>query len=412
MKNSQKILEAIEKQELDRLPAYLEKALLEDDPATLLELGQYLESIGFYPEAKQTYLHLRDDYPEVYLSLATIVAEDGLMEEAFAYLEEIPESSEWYLASLLVKADLYQSEGLADVAREKLMEAATLSDDPIIQLGLAEIDLELGNYQEAIQEYAQLDNRLILEETGISTYQRIGYAYANLGRFEAAIQFLEKALEIEFDDQIAYELATLLYDREEYQRALIYFKQINTLSPDFEGYEYGYALVLQAENDRETALAIAEQGIQKNPFDAYLLLLASQLAYELHQPEKAENYLLEAKEVAEDLEDIALRLTTLYLEQERYEDVLEWQEVEVENVVTRWNIARALVALEEVEKAEAIYEELYSDLKENPEFLESYSYLLRELGDIAKAREVAEGYLQLVPDAGQMQAFYESLLEE
>ena len=90
MKNSQKILEAIEKQELDRLPAYLDKALLEDDPATLLELGQYFESIGFYPEAKQTYLHLRDDYPEVYLSLATIVAEDGLMEEAFAYLEEIP----------------------------------------------------------------------------------------------------------------------------------------------------------------------------------------------------------------------------------------------------------------------------------------------------------------------------------
>ena len=100
------------------------------------------------------------------------------------------------------------------------------------------------------------------------------------------------------------------------------------------------------------------------------------------------------------------------MEQERYEDVLEWQEVEVENVVTRWNIARALVALEEVEKADPIYEELYPDLKENPEFLESYSYLLRELGDIAKAREVAEGYLQLVPDDGQMQAFYESLLEE
>ena len=412
MKNSQKILEAIEKQELDCLPSYLEAALHEDDPETLLELGQYFESIGFYPEAKQTYLHLRDDYPEVYLSLATIVAEDGLMEEAFAYLEEIPESSEWYLASLLVKADLYQSEGLADVAREKLMEAATLSDDPIIQLGLAEINLELENYQEAIQEYARLDNRLILEETGISTYQRIGYAYANLGRFESAIEFLEKALEIEFDDQIAYELATLLYDREEYQRALIYFKQIDTLSPDFEGYEYGYALALQAENDRETALAIAEQGIQKNPFDAYLLLLASQLAYELHQPEKAEKYLLEAKEVAEDLEDIALRLTTLYLEQERYEDVLEWQEVEVENVVTRWNIARALVALEEVEKADPIYEELFPDLKNNPEFLESYSYLLRELGNIARAREVTEGYLQLVPDDGQMQAFYESLLED
>ncbi len=65
----------------------------------------------------------------------------------------------------MVKADLYQLEGLADVAREKLVEAAHLSDDPIIQLGLAEIDLELERYQEAIQEYAQLDNQEILEAT-------------------------------------------------------------------------------------------------------------------------------------------------------------------------------------------------------------------------------------------------------
>ena len=122
--------------------------------------------------------------------------------------------------------------------------------------------------------------------------------------------------------------------------------------------------------------------------------------------------MLEAKEVAEDLEEIALRLTTLYLEQERYEEVLAWQEVEVENVVTRWNIARAFVALEEIEKAVPIYEELFPDLKNNPEFLESYSYLLRESGYIAKARQVTEGYLQLVPDDGQMHAFYESLLED
>ena len=51
---------------------------------------------------------------------------------------------------------------------------------------------------------------------------------------------------------------------------------------------------LQAENDREKRLDY-KQGIQKNSFDAQLKLLASQL-YELHQPEQAEAYLLEAKE--------------------------------------------------------------------------------------------------------------------
>ena len=409
MSHSQQMVEALDRQELEEAEVQFQQALLEDSEAQLLDLGQYLESIGFYPQAKEIYEQIAETYPEVYLSLATILAEEGQMEEAFAYLEEIEPDSNWYVASLLVKADLYQMEGLADVAREKLVEAAHLSDDPIIQLGLAEIDLELERYQEAIQEYAQLDNREILEATGISTYQRIGFAYANLGKFEAAVPFLEKALEIEFDDQIAYELATLLSDQEEYQKALIYYRQIDTLSPEFEGYEYGYALALQAENDREKALEIAKQGIEKNPFDAQLKLLASQLSYELHQPEQAETYLLEAKEVADDLEEIALRLTTLYLEQERFDQVLAWQNEEVETVVTRWNIARALAALEKTEEAVSAYQELYEDLKDNPEFLEAYVYLLREAGDVTKAREVANQYLAIVPDDVQMQTLYDSL---
>jgi len=361
------MVEALDRQELEEAEVQFQQALLEDSEAQLLDLGQYLESIGFYPQAKEIYEQIAETYPEVYLSLATILAEEG------------------------------QMEGLADVAREKLVEAAHLSDDPIIQLGLAEIDLELERYQEAIQEYAQLDNREILEATGISTYQRIGFAYANLGKFEAAVPFLEKALEIEFSDQ------------EEFQKALIYYKQIDTLSPDFEGYEYGYALALQAENDREKALEIAKQGIQKNPFDAQLKLLASRLSYELHQPEQAEAYLLEAKEVADDLEEIALRLTTLYLEQERFDQVLAWQNEEVETVVTRWNIARALAALEKTEEAVSAYQELYEDLKDNPEFLEAYVYLLREAGDVTKAREVANQYLAIVPDDVQMQTLYDSL---
>ncbi|WP_419579713.1 tetratricopeptide repeat protein, partial [Streptococcus suis] len=114
------------------------------------------------------------------------------VEEAFGYLEEISEDSPAYLEVLLVKADLYQAEGLSDVAREKLLEASHISDEPIILFGLAELDMELEFFNEAISYYAQLDNREIYELTGVSTYQRIGLAYASLGKFEAAIEFLEK----------------------------------------------------------------------------------------------------------------------------------------------------------------------------------------------------------------------------
>jgi len=407
--NSQQMLQALEEQDLVKAEHYLVKAL-ENDPNDLLyELATYLEGIGFYPQAKEIYLKIVEDFPEVNLNLAAIASEDGQIEEAFAYLEEIQADSDWYVSALALKADLYQLEGLTDVAREKLLEALTYSEDPLLILGLAELDSELENYQEAIQGYAQLDNRTIYEQTGISTYQRIGFAYAQLGKFETATEFLEKALELEYDDLTAFELASLYFDQEEYQKAVLYFKQLDTISPDFEGYEYGYSQALHKEHQVQEALRIAKQGLEKNPFETRLLLAASQFSYELHDASGAENYLLTAKEDAEDTEEILLRLATIYLEQERYEDILDLQSEEPENLLTKWMIARSYQEMDDLDSAYEHYQELVGDLKDNPEFLEHYIYLLRELGYFEEAKVNAQAYLKLVPDDVQMQELYERL---
>ena len=411
MNNSQQMLQALEEQDLVKAEHYFVKAL-ENDPSDLLyELATYLEGIGFYPQAKEIYLKIVEDFPEVHLNLAAIASEDGQIEESFAYLEEIKSDSDWYVSALALKADLYQMEGLTDVAREKLLEALTYSEDPLLILGLAELDSELENYQEAIQGYAQLDNRTIYEQTGISTYQRIGFAYAQLGKFETATEFLEKALELEYDDLTAFELASLYFDQEEYQKAVLYFKQLDTISPDFEGYEYGYSQALHKEHQVQGALRIAKQGLEKNPFETRLLLAASQFSYELHDASGAENYLLTAKEDAEDTEEILLRLATIYLEQERYEDILDLQSEEPENLLTKWMIARSYQEMDDLDTAYEHYQELAGDLKDNPEFLEHYIYLLRELGYFEEAKVNAKAYLKLVPDDVQMQELYERLQE-
>ena len=411
MNNSQQMLQALEEQDLAKAEHYFVKAL-ENDPSDLLyELATYLEGIGFYPQAKEIYLKIVKDFPEVHLNLAAIASEDGQIEESFAYLEEIQADSDWYVSALALKADLYQMEGLTDVAREKLLEALSYSEDPLLILGLAELDSELENYQEAIQGYAQLDNRSIYEQTGISTYQRIGFAYAQLGKFETATEFLEKALELEYDDLTAFELASLYFDREEYQKAVLYFKQLDTISPDFEGYEYGYSQALHKEHQVQEALRIAKQGLEKNPFETRLLLAASQFSYELHDASGAENYLLTAKEDAEDTEEIILRLATIYLEQERYEDILDLQSEEPENLLTKWMIARSYQEMDDLDVAYELYQELAGDLKDNPEFLEHYIYLLRELGYFEEAKVNAQVYLKLVPDDVQMQELYERLQE-
>lgn len=409
MNNSQQMLQALEEQDLTKAEHYFAKALESDSSDLLYELATYLEGIGFYPQAKEIYLKIVEDFPEVNLNLASIASEDGQIEEAFAYLEEIQADSDWYVSALALKADLYQLEGLTDVAREKLLEALTYSEDPLLILGLAELDSELENYQEAIQGYAQLDNRSIYEQTGISTYQRIGFAYAQLGKFETATEFLEKALELEYDDLTAFELASLYFDQEEYQKAVLYFKQLDTISPDFEGYEYGYSQALHKEHQVQEALRIAKQGLEKNPFETRLLLAASQFSYELHDASGAENYLLTAKEDAEDTEEILLRLATIYLEQERYEDILDLQSEEPENLLTKWMIARSYQEMDDLDTAYEHYQELAGDLKDNPEFLEHYIYLLRELGYFEEAKVHAQAYLKLVPDDVQMQELFERL---
>ncbi|VHL97762.1 tetratricopeptide repeat protein [Streptococcus pyogenes] len=409
MLNSEKMIASLDQQDLAHAEKYFQKALKEDDADSLIALGEYLESIGFLPHAKRIYLQLADDYPELNINLAQIAAEDDAIEEAFLYLDKVSKDSPNYLSALLVMADLYDMEGLTEVAREKLLQAVGISPEPLVIFGLAEIDMSLQYFKEAIDYYAQLDNRQILELTGISTYQRIGRAYASLGKFEAAIEFLEKAVAIEYEDETVFELATLMYDQENYQKANLYFKQLETINPDYPGYEYGYALSLHEEHKTSEAFRLVQQGLRKNAFDSQLLLLASQLSYELHDRQNAENYLLQAKEVAVDDEEIFMRLATLYFDAERFEEVIALNRETIDNVLTKWTIAKAYHALEQEEVALALYNEISADLAENPEFLQDYAYLLREFGQFHKAIQMATAYLRQVPDDVNMQDFLDHI---
>lgn len=86
------------------------------------------------PHAKRIYLQLADDYPELNINLAQIAAEDDAIEEAFLYLDKVSKDSPNYLSALLVIADLYDMEGLTEVAREKLLQAVAISSEPLVIL--------------------------------------------------------------------------------------------------------------------------------------------------------------------------------------------------------------------------------------------------------------------------------------
>ena len=177
----------------------------------------------------------------------------------------------------------------------------------------------------------------------------------------------------------------------------------------FEGYEYGYSQALHKEHQVEDALRIAKQGLEKIHLKLGSCLLLHSFRMNCMILVVQSSFSLLPKEMQRIQKKFSFALQPFYMEQERFEDIIALQSQEPENLLTKWMIARSYQEIEDLDKAYELYQQLSSDLKENPEFLEQYTYLLRELGYFEEAKVQAEAYLKLVPDDVQMQELLETL---
>jgi thioredoxin-like negative regulator of GroEL len=123
MTYSKKMIDALEEENIAQAQLYFAEALQQDDADTLADLGETLLTLGFLEEAKQIFEQLTTQFPEaegLNLPLAEIAIENNEIDEAFMYLEKISPTSDSYVQSLLVTADLYQVLGIPEVSEAKL----------------------------------------------------------------------------------------------------------------------------------------------------------------------------------------------------------------------------------------------------------------------------------------------------
>lgn len=414
MTYSEQMLQAVENEELEQAEKLLNQALQQDPAEVLAELAEQLQNLGFLTEAKKVYVKLVHDAPEqdiYYLPLAEIAIEDDDIDQAFDYLEKIPETSENYPESLMVMADLYQVLGIPEVSEAKLLQAkALLPEEPMITFALAELHFSNNQLGEAIDEYGQLEKQGMTELVGISLDERIGTAYSLLGGFEEAIPFLKQALDQEQTADRLFQLAFTYYQLHDAQNAITYFNELATLDPHYQSLYFYLATSLKDEERIEEALQAAEDGIKENPYQVELLHLASELAYRLHDRKLAEKYLQDALEVGEKTDETLLTLSNLYLNEGEYEEAIAMiqQMEEVDNPYAEWNLAQAYNELEDFDQAGKYFKEAYAQLNHEPEFLKAYGIFLREDGQLDQARTVLTAYLNEEP--GDLEVL--SLLED
>lgn len=416
MTHSEKMMAAIDNEDLAQANIELNEALKKDSVEMLMELGEVLLSIGFLEEAKSVYETLTTRLPEekesFLLPLIEIEIENNQIEPAFEMLEMISPTSEYYPQALLITADLYQILGIPEVSEAKLKEAQRLlPGEPLIEFALAELYFSNQQWQEAQAHYQTLLTAGTTEMIGVSIVERIGTLLSMSGAFEEAIPYLEAALVEKETADALFQLAFVNLQVHEYEKAIDLLEKVRQLDPAFQGVYLYLAKALQHEERLEEAQEVIEEGITQNPYQVDFYHFASENSYRLNDRNKAEKYLLEALETGDKEDETRLILSNLYLNEEMYEEVIETIEAldNPDHPYALWNLAQAYYHLEEYETAAKFYDEAHFSLGDEADFLREYALFLREEGRLAEARTALAKYLVMEPSDLEAQSIFEDL---
>lgn len=411
---SEQMLDALAENDYVQGELLLEKALKFDDAEFLAALGDELYRMGFLDEAKKIFTQLLDQVGDdslIHLSLAEIAVEEDDSDSALDHLSYISKDDPNYPASLLVAADLYLTIHAPETAESKLKEALRLlPNEPTIIFALAELYLEMDAYKEALVYYEQLVANGITEFAQVRIPKQIGIAYSQLGKFDEAIKLFESELEIDRTDEVMHSLAILYIQIGENEKAIALLEEIRLLSSTYLNVYIPLISALIDEEENEKAQEMINEGLKENPYHVGLYHLASDFAFKFHRIDEAEEYLVQALKIEEDKELTLIKLSNLYLSEERYEEVLDLLEDQQElmHVQGHWSLAQAYKGLEQYEEALAQYQKAYEGLEDEPDFLKEFGLFLREEGQLAEAKVVLTEYLAYYPD--DMEVY--SLLEE
>ena len=420
---AERMLDELSGGQLEDAKKSFASSLRYDDDDTVYSLAEELYGLGFSSQAKRAYQKLLEKYPDedqLRTALADIAIDEDKTDEAIAYLAEISPESNAYIESLLVLADLYQSEGLNEAAEAKLREAYDLApEESIIKFALAEFYFATGQYNTAIPFYRELLQAGERRFSGLDIASRIGVAYALVGNFKNALGYLEQIKTTDLTPDVRFQLGmTYAADPETADKAIDALEELQEIDPSYAGLYEPLGQLYEDINDQEQALITYQAGIAVDAFNTTLYQRAAAVAQIQGEDEEADRIYREALE--NNPEDLTLTIG--------YSNLLVAMGDHVGNInllnaflgeddsetdpQLYWNLAQSYTALEDFEMATKYWNAALPFFLDNINFLKPAYYYFREEGETALAEEALFNYTQLAPNDYEMAELYDQLKEE
>jgi tetratricopeptide (TPR) repeat protein len=387
MKTIQAALELVENGEVEKGLNELSKLLPQATDDEKYSISEAYYQLGFLEEAKALLISLLGIYPnesELLLLLAEIHIDLDEEEQAIELLGEVDEEDNEFPRALLLLADLYQMQGLDEVAEQKLLKAKLLlPNNPIIQFALGEFYSGRGNYKQSIPYYEDV---IKLEDHigDINVHLRLAECYAATGLFEEAFTHYEKGLKekVEIDSLFGYACAA--YQAENYKTAINKLLELKDMDPAYSPLYLVLAKAYEAEELIVEAHETIQDGMKIDEHNKELYIHGGKLAMKVGNYEQAKNLLIKARELDNESVEAAFLLSRIYINEGNYEEVVAIVETAIENgdedPQMIWDLAIAKKELEEFSNALKHYRSAYTFFKDQPDFLEEYGRLLLEEG--------------------------------
>lgn len=415
MSYSEQLLDSIQNHDFSQSKHLLKEALNNDDPEILASLAENLTGLGFTDLAKEVYRALivkfpKEDLFKVYL--AEILLNDGDEDDGLSLLYSVSHDSSAYLDSLLVQADYYQTSGLIETAKDKLLQALKIApEEDAVKFGLAELDYLSGDYEQALALYKDLVQR---QETfgEVNLNQRLFATNAKMGNYEQAAEIIRKRSDSIFDIDSKYEAGLVMLSVGDDDKAIKFLDEVIEQSPD---YVNAYPLLAQAyehKHDNEQVLRTAQAGLAYNELDETLYSLGARAAANLNEMDTARDLLEKGLKIAPDNSDLRMQLSNLYLHMHQDSgNIALLKDLDNDNIEPQahWNMALSYERLDNSEKAQSEFLLAYPDFKENPDFLRQMIMFFNAQNNSDITKQLLERYLKLVPEDDEMQDLYNNL---
>lgn len=372
-----------------------------------------LHQLGFVEEAIAVAESLHEQFPdeaEVTILLAEAYIDADQEDDAIDVLQTIQEDDEFYVHALLTLADLYEMQGLFEVAERKLLQAKEqMPDEPIIDYGLGQYYFSQGRYSEALHFFRPIVNETLPQPID----EEMAECYAAQGLFEEALPFYEKAIEHETTVYNLFAYGVTAFQAEHYEKAISLLEDVKELDREFTSVYQPLARSYEMVEDIKAAYKTAKAGLLADSFQKELYVQAAKLALKLHNPEEAIGHLQQAIALDPSYIEAVSLIVRVYNEQEEYEaveDVIEQvYEFGEEDGYLDWDLAMAKQQLEKYDEALNFYNRAYDSCKDDPNYLEKYGYFLYEEGIRDRAKNIFSELLKLVPDHEEAQRLVEQL---